>query len=138
MSIGRANSFFALTTPPFKRNQFGGTLGGPIKRDKTFFFVTYQGWRDRSAPGTVTAIVPTEDQRRGNFGGRSIRDPQTNQPFPGNTIPTARLHPASQKFLEAFVPLPNAPNGRYSFASRQKFDQDQLITKIDHQFTKNK
>ncbi len=132
-----ARSFFALDTPPFKRNQFGGTLGGPVKRDQTFFFVAYQGWRERSAPGTVTAIVPTGEQRRGNFGGRTIRDPQTNQPFPNNTIPAARLHPASQRFLDAFVPLPNAANGRYSFASRQQFDQDQLIARLDHQFTKN-
>jgi hypothetical protein len=132
-----ARSFFALTTPPFKRNQFGGTLGGPIKRDKTFFFVAYQGWRERSAPGTVSAVVPTAEQRIGNFGARVIRDPATNQPFASNTIPTTRIHPASRKFLDAFVPLPNAPNGRYTFASRQQFDQDQLITKIDHQFTKN-
>ncbi len=132
-----ARSFFALNTPPFKRNQFGGTFGGPVRRNQTFFFVAYQGWRERSAPGTVTAIVPTADQRRGNFGSSTIRDPQTNQPFPGNVIPASRLHPASQRFLEAFVPLPNAANGRYSFASQQKFDQDQVITKLDHQFSKN-
>jgi outer membrane receptor protein involved in Fe transport len=134
-----ARSFFALTTPPFKRNQFGGTFGGPIRRDKSFFFVAYQGWRERSAPGTITAIVPTADERRGNLStvNRIIRDPQNNQPFPGNIIPTSRLHPASQKFLEAFVPLPNAANGRYNFASQQKFDQDQVIGKIDHQFSRN-
>jgi len=132
-----ARSFFALTTPPFKRNQFGGTFGGPIKRDRTFFFVAYQGWRERSAPGTVSTTVPTAEQRRGNFGSRAIRDPLTNQPFPGNVIPASRLHPASQQFLEAFVPLPNAANGRFSFASQQKFDQDQLITKLDHHFGKN-
>jgi Carboxypeptidase regulatory-like domain/TonB dependent receptor len=133
-----ARSFFALDTPPFKRNQFGGTLGGPIRRDKTFFFVAYQGWRERSAPGTLTAIVPTAEQRRGDFTGfEAILDPLTDQPFPDNKIPASRLHHASQMFLDAFVPLPNAANGRYIFASQQRFDQDQIITKVDHQFSKN-
>jgi outer membrane receptor protein involved in Fe transport len=134
-----ARSFFALTTPPFKRNQFGGAFGGPVKRDQTFFFVAYQGWRERSAPGTVTAIVPTAEQRRGNLAGlgRTIRDPLTGQPFPGNVIPGSRLHPASQKFLEAFVPLPNAADGRLITASGERFDQDQVITKIDHHLTRD-
>ncbi|MGH9848068.1 MAG: TonB-dependent receptor domain-containing protein, partial [Blastocatellia bacterium] len=148
-----ARSFFALNTPPFKRNQFGGTFGGPLPlprfgtggpgyisgRDRSFFFVAYQGWRERSAPGAVTAIVPTADQRRGNLSSitRAIRDPLTNQLFPGNLIPASRLHPAAQRFLEAFVPLPNAANGRLVTASGERFDQDQAITRLDHHLTQN-
>lgn len=134
-----ARSFFAVDTPPFKRNQFGGTVGGPIRRDRTFFFAAYQGWRERSAPATITSVVPTAAQRRGDLStlGRTIRDPQTGRPFPGNVIPQDRLHPAAQRFLDAFVPPPNAANNRLSVASGQTFDQDQLIVKIDHQFGKS-
>ncbi len=132
-----ARSFNAVSTPPFKRNQFGGTLGGPIKENKTFFFFAYQGWRERSAPGTLTAIVPTAEQRGGNLSSirTPIIDPTTRLAFPGNIIPANRLHPASQQFLQAFVPLPNGANGLLSSNSGQQFDQDQLVTKIDHQIS---
>ena len=132
-----ARSFNAVSTPPFKRNQFGGTLGGPIKENKTFFFFAYQGWRERSAPGTLTAIVPTAEQRGGNLSSirTPIIDPTTRLAFSGNIIPANRLHPASQQFLQAFVPLPNGANGLLSSNSGQQFDQDQLVTKIDHQIS---
>ena len=55
--------------PPFKRNEFGGTLGGPIKKDKTFFFLAYQGERRREAQVTPSLSVPDADQRAGNFSG---------------------------------------------------------------------
>ncbi|MGH9339497.1 MAG: carboxypeptidase regulatory-like domain-containing protein, partial [Acidobacteriota bacterium] len=131
-----ARNFFAVETPPFKRNQFGGTIGGPILRDKTFFFFAYQGWRERSAPGSITATVPTEEQRKGDLSGldKQITDPATGEPFPGNIIPSDRLHPAIQNFLEAFVPLPNRPDGLLSFSSGEQFDQDQIIIKVDHNF----
>lgn len=129
-----ARNFFAVETPPFKRNQFGGTVGGRILRDKTFFFFAYQGWRERSAPGSRTATVPTQEQRAGDLSGlgKQIVDPRTGEPFPGNIIPSERLHPAVQDFLQAMVPLPNRPDGLLSFSSGQRFDQDQIIVKIDH------
>ncbi len=132
-----ARNFFANDTPPFKRNQFGGTLGGPIVRDKTFFFFAYQGLRERSAPGAQTAIVPTAEQRKGDLSSlnKTIKDPVTGQAFPGGIIPAQRLNPAAQELLEAFVPLPNGPNGLLSFSSGQKLDQDQVIIKIDHSLT---
>ncbi|MDQ3684404.1 MAG: TonB-dependent receptor, partial [Acidobacteriota bacterium] len=131
-----ARSFFATVVPPFKRNQFGGTLGGPIRRDKTFFFVAYQGWRERSSPGIITATVPTAAQRAGNLSNIAtpIIDPVTRVRFTGNIIPAGRLNQAAQRFLQAYVPLPNLPNGLYNFASGQEFDQDQIVTKIDQRF----
>lgn len=131
-----ARNFFSNTVPPFKRNQFGGTFGGRIVRDKTFFFASYQGTRDRSAPGAQTANVPSAAERRGDFSGlaRAITDPANgNQPFPNRTIPASRLSQPSQQFLAAFVPLPNRADGLYSFASQQSNDQDNTIFKIDHQ-----
>jgi outer membrane receptor protein involved in Fe transport len=131
-------NFFANTVPPFKRNQFGGTFGGRIVRDKTFFFVSYQGTRDRSAPSAQTANVLTEAERRGDFSGlsRAITDPAAgNQPFPNRTIPQSRISQPAVKFLDAFVPLPNRADGLYSFASQQANDQDNTIFKVDHQLS---
>lgn len=126
-------NFFANDVPPFKRNQFGGTIGGPIRRDRTFFFGSYQRTTERSAPGAVTATVPTEAQRRGDFSALTtrLRDPLGGF-FENNQIPASRLNPASLKFLDAFVPLPTRPNGLLSFASQQKQDDDQFVAKVDH------
>ncbi|HWB83839.1 MAG TPA: TonB-dependent receptor [Bryobacteraceae bacterium] len=89
-----------------KRNQFGGSLGGPIKRDKLFWFFNYDGTREVfSAPQTVT--VPTNDMRNGIFpAGEVIYDWQSGQQFPNNTIPKSRMDPTTQKVL-AILPAPN-------------------------------
>jgi outer membrane receptor protein involved in Fe transport len=131
-----ARNFFATTVPPFKRNQFGATLGGPIRRNRTSFFASYQGTYERSAPGAVTASVFTEAQRRDDFSatGRVIRDPQGGN-FPNSIIPSSRLYQPAQKFLEAFVPLPNFGANLLSFSSQQAIDDHQTIVKLDHQLT---
>ncbi len=128
-----ARNFFANSVPPFKRNQFGGTAGGPIRRDKTFFFVSYQRTSERSAPGSQTATVFTAAQRQGDFSSlaKQLKDP-AGVNFANNQIPQDRLSPAALKFLDAFVPQPNRPNGLYTFASQQRFYDDQLTVKIDH------
>ena len=131
-----ARNFFSVGVPPFKRNQYGGTLGGPIRRDHTFFFVSYQGTRERSAPGSVTATVLTPAQRTGDFSAssRALNDPSGGV-FPGNKIPASRLYAPSQKFLDAFVPLPNLGVSLSSYASQQTVDDDQIIAKMDHNFS---
>lgn len=128
-----ARNFFSDTVPPFERYQYGGTAGGPIRRDHTFFFVSYQRTTQRSAPGSVTATVLTDAQRRGDFSDSPVplRDPRGGT-FPGNVIPAGRLHPAAQRFLDAFVPRPNRPGGLLTFASEETLDDDQLIFKADH------
>jgi hypothetical protein len=133
-----ARNFFAVGVPPFKRNQFGGTIGGPIRKDSTFFFFSWQRTNERSAPGAVTAVVPTADQRSGNFSSRTtpLRDPLGGT-FAGNIIPTARLNQAASRFLDALVPLPNGADGLLSTASQQRIDDDQYIVKIDHRFGSN-
>jgi hypothetical protein len=115
-----ANSFFnnasGLAKPIQKRNEYGGTLGGPIFKDKTFFFVDYQGinW---SSPSTVTNSLPTAAQQQmvktGNFSGfgQTIFDPLTSDangnrlPFPGNIIPANRLNPMALNILSLLPPL---------------------------------
>ncbi|MEX2263069.1 MAG: carboxypeptidase regulatory-like domain-containing protein [Bryobacteraceae bacterium] len=134
-----ARDFFATNVPPFKRNQYGGTLGGPIRKDKLFFFFSFQGTRENSAPGTITTNAPNEALRRGDFSGttRNILDPDTRQPFPNRIIPASRLYAPSQQFLETYIPLPNRPDGLLSFASSDGIDDDQIVGKVDYQFTQN-
>ena len=91
------------------RNEFGGTFGGPVPhlRRKMFFFVSYEGYRDR-IPINRTRTIPSESIRRGDFSALPviINDPLTGKPFPGNIIPANRLDPAALKFL-ALMPQPN-------------------------------
>ena len=90
-----------------RQNQFGATLGGPILRNRTFFFGSWEGRRERRAQ-TDMAIVPTPDERNGIFEPRLavLRDPLTNQPFPGNRIPAERFDPVASKLRELW-PQPN-------------------------------
>jgi hypothetical protein len=131
-----ARNFFSTTVPPFRRNQYGGTFGGRILRDRTFFFGSFQGTNESSAPGAVTATVPSAAQRSGNFSSYKgvLKDPLGGI-FPGNIIPAARLNQSSVKFLEALVPLPNLANNLLSTASQQKTEDYQAVVKIDHRIS---
>ena len=131
-----ARNFFANNVPPFKRSQFGGTIGGPVVKDKTFFFFTYQRTAERSTPGSVTSTVLTEPQRKGDFTGlnKVLKDPLGGN-IPNNIIPASRLYAPSVKFLDAFVPLPNRPQGLLTFASGQTRDNDQYVGKADHRLS---
>ena len=102
-------SYFALTKAPYKSNQFGGTLGGPLVKSKAFFFGDYQGLRlDQGR--TVTLSVPTALMRQGNFSEVSsqIYDPISGQPFAGNIIPASRINPIAQNVANIY-PTPNLP-----------------------------
>ncbi len=141
-----ARNFFQLNTLPLVQNQYGGTVGGPVVRNKTFFFATYQSYPRRSGDFRNSALVPTSAERSGDFSrsvdraGRmvTINDPSTGRPFPGNVIPQARLSPVAQNFLKLAIPLPNytqtGPNGLYQSAGTG-YDNVQWMAKIDHQFS---
>ena len=115
-----ARNFFSPTTQPLHQNQFGATLGGPLRRNKDFFFVYFEGQRDNQGESQA-AIVPTAAERTGNFSG--LVDPSTGlpvplineftgQPFPGNQIPSVMLSPIGLAAAKLF-PLPNGPQNVY-------------------------
>jgi hypothetical protein len=146
-----ANAFFnsGREKPHFRENQFGGTLGGPIAKDRTFFFVDYQGTRLRNGHTDVVTVPPL-DQRVGDFSKDTARifDPLTSRanpagagfirdPFPGNIIPDARISPVAKKVI-ALYPAPLIAGSRVSnFIGNgvQQSDTNQFDVRVDHQIS---
>ncbi len=140
-----AANFFTpsnASKPVFKQNQFGGTLGGPIIRNKTFFFTSYEGTRSTQQ---ITALtnVPTPAMVSGDFSGiaRVINDPLTGKAFPGNMIPASRFDPAGL-FLAKFYPVPTIttpagqlPTNNYTFSQPQVDGLNLGSVRVDHQFS---
>jgi hypothetical protein len=145
-----ARNFFASTDPTkpqFRRNQFGGVVGGRLRKDKTFFFTDYQGQR-QTIGRKVISTVPTVLQRQGVFtepiAGRvpAIYDPATTAPagagaatrtqFSGNRIPAERMDPVARALLERY-PLPTAAGtaNNYERVDNETVDQNQVSLRID-------
>jgi hypothetical protein len=133
-----ARNYFAQPgpKPEFRRNQYGLTIGGPIRKNKSFFFADWQGTRLLTGI-TRFSTVPTLAQRSGVFS-TAIYDPATNPrtPFPNNTIPTNRFDPVALRVLERYPP-PNLPGSANNFVHTavEPDSQDQFDTRVDHVFS---
>ena len=133
----QAKNYFALSSQPkpkLKQNQFGGAFGGPIEKNKLFFFGYYEGYRNQQG-STSNIVVATDAQRQGNFGSTTILDPQTGLPFQNNTIPASRLDPSALKLLNQFVPQANSGTNRYIVSPTTTDDRDSLGLRMDYQFS---
>ena len=131
-----ARNFFQPTVNKLRQNQFGGSLGGPIRKDKLFFLFSYQGHRVRSSQFVNAARTPTTAQRGGDFSTAAAnqrpRDPDTGVAFPGGIIPASRLDPVAQNLLK-FIALPNTPDGRVEASRGTSEQNDQYFAKGDYQ-----
>ncbi len=134
------NFFLKGPTPSLKRNLFGATAGGPIKRNKTFIFGAYEGLRLNQAAATVTT-VPTLAMIKGDFSGLPvIRDPITKTPFTDNKIPAGQISTIGAA-LAAFYPAPNLPGGagvpsnNYSVAPPSVNNSNQFSIRGDQNFS---
>jgi hypothetical protein len=123
--------------PELIRNQFGGGVGGPIIKNKTFFFVSADALRGLEGIAQF-ATVPTLAERQGNFSGLGgpVIDPYSGQPFPGNVIPASLISPLASKVLALF-PLPTQPgiSGNFFGEPIEQDNNTQLLAKLDHQFS---
>jgi hypothetical protein len=149
-----AKNFFDKPTdkiPPFKQNQFGGAIGGPILKNRTFFFGDIDVFRQRLAR-TFVNTVPTAKMRNGDFSellpGRQLYDPFTTRPNPdnpaqfirdpfvGNIIPSTRWDPVTAKLINAY-PLPTSSalvNNNVTNPTKKQ-DWEQFDIRVDHQFS---
>ena len=135
-------------TPKFVYNQNGGRLGGPIKKDKIFYFVSYEGSTDRRFASRLNT-VPTAAMRRGDLSASNttIYDPANRKsrrhraglPFAGNIIPPNRIDPLAKRLLNDMVPLPNVTRGlltnNYYAGAPFLFDRRTVDSKVNYNIT---
>jgi hypothetical protein len=144
-----ARNFFATTRDSLKRNQFGGTAGGKIIRDKLFYFGGYQGTINRSNPPQTTTFIPTQAMLNGDFsaiasqvcsgvaGGRQLTNPlASGAPFPGNQIPVSLLNPVAVKVATSYLPISSADQcGKVTYGVPVTGDEQQFIGRVDFYHT---
>jgi hypothetical protein len=150
-SVNAAN-YFAPLNPDgskqndgLKRNQYGATLGGPVRipkiyngKDRTFFFFSYQGTPTRITPTTVQQVVPTNAQRAGDFSalGYQLHDPFNNgAPYPNNQIPVSEFNPVSVASLNTFIPAPPPGQDTISYGIPNNLTDNQFLVRADQKIS---
>jgi Carboxypeptidase regulatory-like domain/TonB dependent receptor len=163
-TVLNARDYFLPPSVPkqaFQRNVFGGTFGGPIKKNKTFFFLAYQGGRTRAGDTSQLLTVLTPTERTGNFGdlcptydgsgnctpaainngATQLINPYTGASIPFNDMRAAGLgpngslvNPVIQNYIAKYLPLPNIGTNGFIASPKQPTDDDQGIAHIDHNF----
>ncbi|MCC7497781.1 MAG: TonB-dependent receptor [Bryobacterales bacterium] len=135
-----ANQFFSNSAgkmkPPYNRNEFGVSAGGPVVKGHTFFFLSYDGLRLRNSnPGTFS--VPINAIRQGDFSTYpAVKDPAAaGAPFSNNQVPASRIDPRAAKMI-SFIPAPNLPGKTYNYAETlaNVIDTNRASARIDHNF----
>ncbi|MFP5238004.1 MAG: carboxypeptidase regulatory-like domain-containing protein [Acidobacteriota bacterium] len=139
-----SNNYFAITKEPLKQNQFGGTMGGPIKKDKTFIFGFYEGFRNRQGETALTT-VPSVKERGGDFSqlcpegftagfcnnpSHQLFNVFANAPYPNNQVPPSQFNSISKNLL-SFFPLPNVGTNLLSTTQTLSNNSDQFGVKVD-------
>lgn len=156
-----ARGYFEVQKASFKQNQFGGTLGGPLHKDQTFFFFSYQGTRNRQGVSGIAQTVFSNQERGGSFSDRdpagftgALKDPlcfprdATSSPncfaagtaystiFPNATIPTSFFNPVAANILNNLIPPPNVGANTLAVSPVQPDDDDRISLRLDHQLSR--
>lgn len=142
-----------LERAPYRRNQFGGSVGGPIKSDRTFFFFTYSGLRQITSKFLSGATIPTAAMRNGDFSALALasrpKDPSTGTNLATGTVFACngvsgvicanRIDPVARKIIDTYIPVSNStnPNGSPGWQGNVPlpFNTDEYLGKVDHQLT---
>jgi outer membrane receptor protein involved in Fe transport len=160
-----SRSFFDTRRPDFQQNQFGGTLGGPIRRDRTFFFGAYEGRKIRQGISSDNVRVPTLAERQGDFSAGPVfsgvlsdeflAETLRNRPgcaspgtrieagqpwaaiFPGNRIPVGCFDRTAAALLNLYVPLPNSGSAFYQSSPLARRRAEQGSLRLDHLLRSN-
>ena len=134
-----------LPTPPLRRNQFGGIFGGPLKKDKAFFFASYQGLRQLSSFFFTGATVPTAAERAGNFTNVVTALPSQFTCGSAAVICPSLLDPVAQKLLNPInaavnfptIPVANLSGSGWQGTTSSSYNADEVLIKIDHNLSSN-
>lgn len=140
-----ARNFFAPARDTLRRNQFGGVIGGPVRKDKLFFFAGYQGTVQRSDPATAIAFVPTEAILRGDF--RAFASPECNSGvqktlpaslgFVDNQISPARFNASALAIQKRGLPISANACGQIRYGLRSNSEDHSGVSRIDYQANSN-
>lgn len=130
-----ARQFRDTSIPPFQQNQFGGTFGGPIRKNRTFFFFNYEGFR-RSQGNTLIGTLPSAMLLSGDFSGLPpIHDPQTGKPFPGNVIPSSSFSALTNRILPFLPRLATGGANNFQRTPSTTQDWNQATVRVDHRLS---
>jgi hypothetical protein len=142
-----ARNYFASSPDPLKQNQFGGTIGGPILKNKLFYFGSYQGTRQNTSANGQVSFVPTAAERTGDFSdllipppqgpGIQLIDPTTGLDFQNNQIPPDELDGVA-KYLLQHIPDPNGPGRQLTYNGAPSIQNtDEYLAKVDYNLGKH-